>query len=174
MSDQIIVTQFLVFAWWAAAFIACGVACAELAESKGNSGGSFFLGFLFGPIGLLIAWAMPANVGTVETRLVRQGKRRTCPSCAELVRTKASKCRHCGGELPPIVPAEQRSAPTAAPRLTQASLATWPGVPNLSRRKIAAIVAAVAVLIVIGATASAYNAGYRVVTPAEWWRSFSR
>jgi len=72
-------------------------------SNKGRSGcGGFALGFLLGPIGLLIALVMSTDHREMEKRSLQAGELRKCPTCAELVRIEASKCRFCGSDLPPV------------------------------------------------------------------------
>lgn len=160
--------------WVVALAIALAVVSAEVASAKGNSSGAAALGgLLFGPLGLLMAWAYPVDGRALEDQQLRRREMRRCPACAELVRVKAIKCRYCGDELPPLLPLPEH----AVPRLTQATLSNWPSVPKLpklTRKGIVAIVAAVGVAITLAAGVAAYNAGYRFVTPAEWWQSLYR
>ena len=66
--------------------IVFGTVTANVAVSKGRNGGTwFFIGFLSGPIGLIISLCLP--------------KKQKCPYCAELVKTNAIKCRFCHESL---------------------------------------------------------------------------
>lgn len=86
-----------------AIWILCGIAAAITLSNKGRSGcGGFLLGFLLGPIGLVIALVMKADQGVLDGQQVRSGAARTCPSCAEVVKIEALKCKHCGADLPPM------------------------------------------------------------------------
>jgi hypothetical protein len=38
----------------------------------------------------------------LERRSLEQGEMRKCPTCAELVRLQATKCRFCGSDLPAV------------------------------------------------------------------------
>ena len=88
----------LLFIW-----LAFGVAGGLIMSNKGRSGcGGFALGFVLGPIGLIIALVMGADHRELERRSLQQGDMRKCPTCAELVRVGASKCRYCGSDLPPL------------------------------------------------------------------------
>ena len=77
-----------------------GVAAGMVLSNKGRSGcGGFALGFLLGPIGLIIALVMQPDTQEMEQRTLSQGEMRKCPECAELIRREARKCRFCGSEV---------------------------------------------------------------------------
>lgn len=79
------------------ALLFCAVASMAIATHKGRSGlGWFFLGLLFGPLAFIVA-AFPGSIvgGESDTYL------RRCPFCAEVIKTRAVKCRYCGSEVPP-------------------------------------------------------------------------
>ena len=78
----------------------CGLIAGVIAEDKGLSGCSFFaVGFLLGPLGIVVALVMPKTQAKIDKDAVKSGKMRKCPACAELVKTEATKCRHCGENL---------------------------------------------------------------------------
>lgn len=80
-----------------------GIAAAAVMSNKGRSGcGGFALGFLLGPIGLIIALVLQKDHKTLENKAVSSGEMRKCPQCAELIRWEAKKCRFCGSEVPPM------------------------------------------------------------------------
>ena len=74
------------------------------ANSKGHSFvGMFLLAVVISPLlAGLIELIRAANVVKVEAKAVSSGDQRKCPSCAELVKSEAVKCRFCGEELPPL------------------------------------------------------------------------
>jgi hypothetical protein len=88
----------LLFIW-----LAFGAAGGMIMSNKGRSGcGGFALGFLLGPIGLIIALVMGTDHREMEKRSLQAGDMRKCPTCAELVRVEAHKCRFCGSDLPSV------------------------------------------------------------------------
>lgn len=67
---------------------AIGSACA----SQGNSTKGFWLAFLLGPLGVLIALLLPVSV--VSGPNVAQ-----CPDCLKIVSRRAVSCPNCGAPL---------------------------------------------------------------------------
>ena len=76
-----------------------GLIPAAIAKGKGYSFGLWwFYGAALFIIALPHAIIMKPNQAGVESRLREEGMKK-CPSCAEMVRGEATKCRFCGTEL---------------------------------------------------------------------------
>ena len=79
-----------------------GVAAAAIMGNKGRSGcGGFALGFLLGPIGIVIALLMGRDHKQIAKQALQSGSMRKCPQCAELIQPEARKCRYCGSDVIP-------------------------------------------------------------------------
>lgn len=63
-------------------WVFCGIAAAMIGNKKGCGGQGFFLGFFFGPFGLLFI-------------LLAEGNRRQCPACKSMIYPEATICPHC-------------------------------------------------------------------------------
>jgi ribosomal protein L40E len=87
-----------------------GIVCALVASNKDRSVfGWFIMGVMFGPFGLLFILLSPnlKNVSKVEKKeedmtvetnagTIRTDGLKECIDCAEEIKVKAKKCRHCG------------------------------------------------------------------------------
>ena len=81
-------------------WVVCGIIAAAIASNKGDSGCfGFILGILLGPIGVIIALLSSPKQAKLDERVLKSGKMKKCPACAELVKAEATKCRHCGETL---------------------------------------------------------------------------
>ncbi|MCL4715458.1 MAG: hypothetical protein KJZ75_11155 [Hyphomonadaceae bacterium] len=84
--------ELIVLIVWVVSFVATII----IATEKGGGGCLWaFLGFLLGPLALIIVAAMPSQ------QKPRADELRKCPECAEMIRREARKCRFCGSEVTP-------------------------------------------------------------------------
>jgi hypothetical protein len=87
---------------WVIGWIVLSALAGSIAKSKGRSAAAyFFCSMLFSPlVGIILALAVRPDNSALESKELRAGTARKCPSCAELVKPEAIKCKHCGAELP--------------------------------------------------------------------------
>ena len=71
----------IIFIW-----IICGLIAGMIGSSKGSGCSAFFVGFLLGPFGIIIA-------------LIMSGNRIKCPYCRKEIDPKAVKCPYCQSEI---------------------------------------------------------------------------
>ena len=96
----------------------CGIITALIYESKGYNGG-FWVGFLFGAIGLIIAICLPAKMNREdaetnsreEESLPRAGKYVFCKKCGFLMPKEQTTCSNCGATL---IEEEKENVPETA------------------------------------------------------------
>jgi hypothetical protein len=92
-------------AWWILGWplfvFAFAMAAGFAATARGRSGtGWFWLSFLLlGQFALLFVLVMHPLERGIEERRLKDGELKRCPTCAELVRPEALKCRYCLAEL---------------------------------------------------------------------------
>ncbi|PZU59803.1 MAG: zinc ribbon domain-containing protein [Sphingobium sp.] len=84
---------------FAVIWIICGVIAGMIATNKGGNGFvAFFVGLLFGPLGIIASIFMK-DEKKADLNRIAAGTSKKCPRCAELVKPDALVCRHCGHEF---------------------------------------------------------------------------
>ena len=74
-----------------------GIWCSSIAAKKGSSEGVwFFLGFIIGPIAVIIAYAISDDAEGKRRAGLSTGTMKKCHACAETILAEAKKCRYCG------------------------------------------------------------------------------
>lgn|GEM_PF-1021026 len=100
-------------------WVICAVVAVIAANSKGRDPLAWgVIGFLFGPLGALVAVAVPESEPGKEKQGLQTGALKTCPRCAESVKPQAQVCKHCGHEFGSPLPED-----AAAHRALQSAIA---------------------------------------------------
>jgi len=93
---------------WVIVWIVCGILGGVIGSSKGRKGLGYGLGFLLGPIGILIVAVMPEDKAAITEQAIASNQERKCPFCAELIKSEAKVCKHCGRDVEPVeIPKEK-------------------------------------------------------------------
>ena len=78
---------------WLLIWIVCGMAAGAVMSKKGRGRvEGYALGFLLGPIGVVIALVLRPTTS-------KTGEFKVCSQCAERIRTEAKICRYCGSDV---------------------------------------------------------------------------
>ncbi len=87
---------------WTVLFVVwgiCGIVAATICDSRGgNWAAGFAVGFLLGPLGILLSLFMGSEAHAIEAK-VAAGRAKKCPMCAEAVLPEAVICKHCGHDF---------------------------------------------------------------------------
>ena len=106
----------IAFVLWAS----CGLLAAYIAGAKQRTAAWAFLGFLLGPLGVIIVALLPelappedaVRYGTNEAgESVQISGPRACPFCAETIQPAAVVCKHCGRDVRCFKPQERKPTP---------------------------------------------------------------
>ena len=74
-------------------WICCGIVSSQISFKKGNSDlWGCFIGFLLGPIGILIVYFDSDNQKVIRKR---KGNTLMCPNCREYIKPLSTICRYC-------------------------------------------------------------------------------
>ena len=96
--EEIILGPFISIAFilW---LIFGGIAASVSHEKGRNAVAGFVIGLLLGPLGVFMALVESKDQAKLDARAIKSGKMKRCPTCAEMVKAEATKCRHCGEDL---------------------------------------------------------------------------
>ena len=77
-----------------------GLISSYVANEKGRNWLILMIvGFLGGPLGILLILLWPKDQKVLDEKALFYGQLKKCPACAELIKPDANKCRFCGTEL---------------------------------------------------------------------------
>ena len=83
--------------------LSAGVGLFSQRKGLGFAYGFWFSLFLSPIIGAIIVAGTSPTQSETDRQLLASGDSRKCPSCAEVVKAEATKCRYCGERLQPLV-----------------------------------------------------------------------
>jgi hypothetical protein len=94
-------------------WIALSIVAGVIAANKGRSRLGFIVLSLFlSPlVGIIAALVARPDHGALEKEQLESGTSVKCPACAELIRSDALKCRHCGTDVSKV----PRNSPSSPP-----------------------------------------------------------
>jgi RNA polymerase subunit RPABC4/transcription elongation factor Spt4 len=86
-------------------WLICGLIAGVVFQNKGQPGCTgFLIGFLLGPLGIILALVSKPNIVEIERQQIVHGQMKKCPFCKELIRADAQICRYCQRDQPALAP----------------------------------------------------------------------
>lgn len=77
----------------------CGLVTAVIANNKGRGGFTWFLvGFVLGLLGIITSIVISKDDVVLSEKAISDGISKKCIFCAELIKSDAVLCKHCGKE----------------------------------------------------------------------------
>jgi hypothetical protein len=75
---------------------------ALIAKSKGRSFGAWYVyGLLLWIVAFVHSLFLSVDQKALDARATSTGENRKCPHCAEIIKSEARVCKHCGRDVPP-------------------------------------------------------------------------